>query len=88
MDNGEKTPWVNYLEGDVLNGESPQGYRVYQVVLRIRGEGLQAVVKARKQQGFFVIFVGSASLPALAAKIRKAVRSQDTKWREDKYAPT
>lgn len=87
MGSNQKEPWVNYLEGDVLNKEGPAGHRVYQLVIRVRAEGLQAVIKARRGEEYFVEFVGAGTLTSLAGRVRDKVAGPDTRWREDKYAP-
>lgn len=85
MEKAEKEPWVTYLEGDVIYKEAPAGHRVYQLVVRVSGEGLQAVIKARRDAEYFVVFTGAASLSSLAAKVRGVISNPDTLWRPDKY---
>lgn len=82
----EKAPWLTYLEWDVLGKETEGGYRVYQVVVRIKHEGIQAVIKARRGSEFFVSFVGGGSLQSVAGKVRARVVGEGHKWREDQYA--
>lgn len=87
-DDSKKPSWVIYLEGDVLGKEVPGGARVYQLVIRVKAEGLLAVVKARKAERYEVCFVGAASLSLLAAGVRDAVTGVGKKWQPDTYPPT
>lgn len=88
MEKSEREPWVTYLEGDVLAKEVEGRGRVYQVIIRVKSEGLQGVVKARAGDEYSVAFVGAGSLPGLSAKIRDCVMGEGDKWREDRYPPT
>lgn len=83
----EREAWVVYLEGDVVGKETVAGYRVYQVVLRIQGSGLLAIVKARGGGGYYVRFLGAGTLPSLTAKIRNSIIKDDEKWKKDRYPP-
>lgn len=87
-DDSKKPSWVIYLEGDVLGKETKAGFRVYQLVIRVKAEGLLAVVKARKSAQYEVCFVGAGSLSLLAAGVRDAVGGVGKKWQSDAYPPT
>jgi len=84
----EREPWVNYLEGDVLGKQTIDQIRVYQVVIKVRGEGLLGVVKGRRGAEYFVAFVGAGTLSALAAKIRGLLLSEEEKFKVDQWPPT
>ena len=88
MGRNDQDPWVGYLEGDCLNSERAGGGRPYQVVVRIRAEGLQAVVKVRAGEQYLVCFVGAGTLSSLAGKVRDALKEEGGRWREDSYPPT
>jgi len=79
---------VPYIEGDVLNKEVDGMGRVYQVVIRVRMEGLLAIVKARDGGEYWVRFVGAGTLAALTAKVRDVIINPDDKWAIDKYPPS
>lgn len=88
MTKTEKPSWQLYLEGDVIGKETVAKERVYQVVIRVRPEGLQGIVKVRAGDVYKVVFVGAGSFPALAGKIRDQVNEGVEKWKEDRYPPT
>ena len=88
MGTQEKRSWEVYLEGDVIGKETIEGYRVYQVVIRVRGEGLLGIVKARRGAEYQVCFVGAATLALLSAKVRDAILKETKKWKTDEYPPT
>lgn len=81
-------PWVTFLEWDVLGKESEGGYRVYEVVIKVQGSGLLAVVKARDAQEHVVSFVGARSLSSLARGIRGRLEEEGKMWRLDKFVQT
>jgi len=81
----KQPPWLTYLEWDVLGKPNASDARVYEVVVKIRPEGLLAVIKARKADQYTVTFVGGRSLASLSGLIRKRVVGEPEKWREDKY---
>lgn len=81
-------PWVGYLEGDCLNCSCAEGGRPYQVVIRVRPEGLQGIVKVRDKGRYLVCFVGSGTLSSLAGKVRDVLAREGDHWREDKFPPT
>lgn len=83
-----KESWEVYLDGDVIGTTNLEGARIYQLVIRVRGEGLMGVVKARKGDQYYVSFVGAASISLLAAKVRDVVIKEGGKWAEDKYPPS
>ena len=83
-----KESWEVYLDGDVIGATTASGARVYQLVIRVRGEGLMGVVKVRKESEYFVNFVGAASISHLAAKVRDVVIGEETRWSKDKFPPT
>lgn len=88
MEAREKEPWVNYLEGDCLLGEAGVGGRVYQVVIRVKPEALQVIVKVRDGDKYLVWFGGAGTLPSLARKVREALAGDGVGWKEDRYPPT
>lgn len=82
----EKPPWVSYLEWDVLGKETPGGFHVYEVVVKVQHQGLLAIVKARKGDEYLVTFKGARGLAALSRVVRDAVVREQTKWRVDQWA--
>lgn len=88
METGEREPWVTYLEHDVIGKETEGGFKVYQVVIRIRGEGVMGVVKVRRGAEYQVVFVGASSLSALSAKVRNVMLGREGKFKVDQYPPT
>lgn len=88
MEPGEREPWVVYLEGGCIGKEIEGGFRVYQVVIRVRGEGLMGVVKVRKGDQYQVAFLGAGSLPGLSAKVRDIILRPGEKFKVDMYPPT
>lgn len=86
-DNGRE-PWVGYLEGDVIGKEVKAMGKVYQVVIRVKPEGLLGIVKARDRDEYYVVFVGAGTLPSLAAKVRDVINEPGKKWRSDRFPPT
>lgn len=84
----EKESWEVYLNGDCLHAECARGGRPYQVIIRVRPEGLQGVIKVRDGDEYLVRFEGAGTLPSLAAKIRKAIVEEVEGWRKDSFPPT
>jgi hypothetical protein len=72
----------------VIGKENTEGLRVYQVVIRVKGEGCQAVIKVRKGETYKVNFVGAATLHLLATKVRNLMIKEGKPWRDDRYPPT
>lgn len=72
----------------MLGKETSAGARVYQVVIRVRAEGLQAIVKVRRGDYYGVCFVGAGSFPALSAKVRDVILAEEENFKVDKYPPT
>lgn len=83
----ERPPWQNFLEGDVIGKENTQGLRCYQVVIRVRPEGLQAIVKVRRGDEYQVAFVGAGGFQSLAGKVRDVFEDETKKWKDDEYPP-
>lgn len=89
MDEASRKPyWIDYLEHDVI-GQAVTGVgTVYEVLVKIRPGSLFAVVKARGGGGYYVAFVGGKSLSSLSGEIRRALKSEKTRWKPDQYAKT
>lgn len=81
-------PWVTYLEWDVLGSETPGGFAVWEVVVKVRPEGLLGIVKVSKGGKGLVAFVGGRGLATLSRAILHTVKDERTRWREDKYYET
>lgn len=81
----EKPSWVLYLEGDCLGKQSSEGFVVYEVVVKVRDQGLMGIVKARDGDSGVVAFVGGRTLQSLSGEVRRLIAEDSPKWRPDKY---
>ena len=81
----DNPPWLNYLEWNVLGEETPGGFVVMEVVVKIRPAGLLAIVKADNRSTGIVLFVGGRTLAGLSGEIRRKVKDENAKWRKDQF---
>lgn len=86
-DSSVKEPWVLFLEQGLLQARTPDGYAVYEVSLKLRVTDILAVVRAVKEEEYFVLFVSGRSLKGVASNIRVVIRGTSGRWRKDRYAP-
>lgn len=82
----QNPPWLNYLEHDVIGKTTASDARVYEVVVKVNGTGLLAIIKARKGDQYLVAFVGGRSFAGLSGAVRKRIVTEPEKWRADQYA--
>lgn len=86
MDDQSTTePALTFLEHDCIGQETREGARLYEMSIKVRPGGLLAVLRVVGDQGSQVAFVGAGGFLSLARKVRDALQSEDTSWREDKY---
>lgn len=77
--------WVKSIEWQTLERETPGGFVVYEINIKLRREGLLCVVKAEKGNEGIVGFVGARDIRSLSGRLRQMIDSEMTKWKVDKY---
>lgn len=83
-----KPPWETYLEWDVLGKYTPGGFVIYEITIKVRPEGLLAIIKARKADEGIVAFGGARNLAGLSRVVRDKVNGEETPWKADAWFKT